>query len=439
MMKQIALLLILLSTLCTGFSQGQPEQEKLNLPGDNFNLYAALKLFQESETLEGFEKSLNDESTNINNLDLNGDNKIDYIKVVDNVDGDTHNIALKVSVDQNEDQDVAVFVVQKKADGQVEVQLIGDEDLYGKDYIIEPNYETADNSAGTPNPGYVPPTPELNREIVVQSTTPAQVTTWSVIRFIFVPSYVVWRSPWHWAYYPGYWRPWKPNYWHYYYGYHYHWDYYYYGHYRRWNYYRYPSWRTYYYRPGFRSHSVFVQTRFTRGDFKKTYSRPDMAKNGAAVFKRDFPKAPSVNDRLPSFDKTGKPIHQKPAIQPAIKPGVTRPITTQPVTKPVITHPITKPAITRPVTRPVITNPVTKPITEKPVTRPVTRPIIEKPVTRPVTRPHITQPVTKPVTRPQTTQPVTRPVNKPINKPSLPGNQVRPIPTRPLPDKKDAR
>src|SRR4051812_37948283 len=135
----------------------QEEPEQLNLPGDNLNLYAVMKLFQESPTLEEFEKKLNDESNKVNNLDLNGDNQTDYIKVIDNPEGDTHNIALRVAVSKDEDQDVAVFVVNKDRNGQVQVQLIGDEDLYGKDYIIEP--DTRPPSA-TPNPGYAGDQPQ---------------------------------------------------------------------------------------------------------------------------------------------------------------------------------------------------------------------------------------------------------------------------------------
>ena len=41
-----------------------------------------LDLFQKSKTIEDFEKSLNEEKTGINNLDLNLDNKVDFIKVV---------------------------------------------------------------------------------------------------------------------------------------------------------------------------------------------------------------------------------------------------------------------------------------------------------------------------------------------------------------------
>ena len=80
----------------------------MGLPGDNLNLYATLKLFQESETLELFEKNLNDQETRINNLDLNGDNQIDYIRVIDNVDNNVHLITLQVAINNTENQDVAV-------------------------------------------------------------------------------------------------------------------------------------------------------------------------------------------------------------------------------------------------------------------------------------------------------------------------------------------
>ena len=385
-MKHTFLLCAFLSLWMLNFAQTSAT-DKLDLPGDNLNLYAVLKIFQESQTLEDFEKKLNDESSHINNLDLNGDNKTDYIEVVDKADGDLHNIVLRVAINKDQQQDVAVIMVQKNKDGNPEVQIIGDEDLYGKDYIVEPNYGD-DSVAGTPNPGYIPPAAtELKNEITVQTTTPVQIANWQIIRFIYVPTYVAWQSPWRWGRYPTYWRPWSPFYWHQYYGYHYHWDYYYFGHYRRWKYYRYPSWRTYYYRPGYRMRSVYVQTRYKRGDYRKTYSRPDLAKKGSEQFRRDFPKAPSAKDKLPAFDKTGRPVHTKP---------VTKPVT-RPVTKPITRPEVTRPGITKPVTRPAL-----KPIT--------------KPITRPVTKPHITKPVTRPVTKPATKPPTTRPSVRPTEK-----------------------
>ena len=63
------------------FSQENDTPDSLGLPGDNLNLYGVLDLFQKSETLEEFEKKLNSEDSKINNLDLNGNNKIGYCSV----------------------------------------------------------------------------------------------------------------------------------------------------------------------------------------------------------------------------------------------------------------------------------------------------------------------------------------------------------------------
>ncbi len=54
--------------------------------GDDLDLYAVLDLLEESENLEEFEKALNDEKREINNLDLNEDGEVDYIKVEEHVE-----------------------------------------------------------------------------------------------------------------------------------------------------------------------------------------------------------------------------------------------------------------------------------------------------------------------------------------------------------------
>ncbi|HLP71285.1 MAG TPA: hypothetical protein VK155_00180, partial [Bacteroidales bacterium] len=66
----------------------------LGLPGDNLNLYAVMNLFQESKTIEEFERKLNEEDSRINNLDLNNDGYVDYINVTDHADGNVHTIVL---------------------------------------------------------------------------------------------------------------------------------------------------------------------------------------------------------------------------------------------------------------------------------------------------------------------------------------------------------
>ena len=319
-MRYLLITLIILGFyLSPGRILAQAGQEKLDLPGDNLNLYATMKLFQESETLEGFEKALNDESTQINNLDLNGDDQIDYIRVFDDVQDNVHYISLKVAVSENEDQNVAVFIVQKDNNGQVQIQLIGDEDLYGKDYIIEPNSE--DSVGSTPNPGY---SPGRGQAAVVHNDTYA-VSAWPVIRYIYVPTYRIWHSPWRWNLYPSYWNPWKPSYWHYYYGYHYNLFNSYNGYYRRVQQYRYSGWRQHYYAAGIRSTSVIVINKTKRGDYNRTYSNPGSAKQGYNTFRKNNPTVARNKNKLPSFDKTGRPVVKRA--------NNSRSTTTRPVTK----------------------------------------------------------------------------------------------------------
>jgi hypothetical protein len=287
-MKKFIISSVLLALFITCTTKAQVQQEEyLGLPGDNLNLYAVMKLFQESETLEGFERSLNDENSRINNLDLNGDNYVDYIKVLDYADGDVHNIVLQVPVNSKENQDVAVFTVQKYANGQVQIQLTGDEALYGKNYIIEPIIDEAYNGE-TPNPGYTGNSEIIyGRNVRVIRTTTYEIANWPLIRFIYLPTYVVWRSSWYWDYYPYYWNPWRPFYWHYYYGYHYNWYNHYYGHYRRWNYHRYPNWNNFYYSSR-RSHSPNVSYRINTGSYRNTYSRPDQRRAGEAMYTKMY-------------------------------------------------------------------------------------------------------------------------------------------------------
>jgi len=64
------------------YSQSVADSTLLGLPGDNLDLYAVLDLFQKSKTIEDFEKTLNLEKTGINNMDLDLDQKVDFIKVV---------------------------------------------------------------------------------------------------------------------------------------------------------------------------------------------------------------------------------------------------------------------------------------------------------------------------------------------------------------------
>lgn len=284
-MKKLIAILILAASVTTATTvkaQDYPD-EYLGLPGDNLNLYAVMDLFQNSETIEAFERSLNSQESRINNLDLNGDNLIDYISVYDYVDGNVHTIVLRTALSRYENQDVAVFTVQKFKNGSVQIQLVGDEALYGRNYIIEPNY--ADAAGERANPGYIGKT-RYSNNVAIVSTTYYEVAAWPLVSYIYLPTYVTWHSTWYWGYYPAYWNPWRPFYWHYYYGYHYNYHNHYYSYYRHCNYHRYPRYNSYYY-TSIRNYSPQVHVNVSKGQYRNTYSHPEQRREGEALYARD--------------------------------------------------------------------------------------------------------------------------------------------------------
>ncbi len=316
-MKKFITISILVGLLAAGSSVKAQNQQAdyLGLPGDNLNLFAVMELFQASQTLEEFEENLNSENSHINNLDLNGDNFIDYLTVIDYIDGNVHNIILRDAINSRESQDVAVFTVQRFNNGQVQIQLIGDEALYGRDYIVEPIYDDGP-VAQTPNPGY---TGNVRSNVAVNRTTYVEVDAWPLIRFIFRPNYVVYHSSWRWGYYPTYWHPWPPYYYHYYYGYHYNSYNYYYAHYRHSHTYRYARWNDYYY-SNKRMHSVYVNNNIHSGSYKKTYTHPEQRKAGMKFYSKTQKEQnsrrtnnSSVNNQTRRADNSTPQIRQSSA------------------------------------------------------------------------------------------------------------------------------
>lgn len=202
-MKKLMLICLSLSMiLSTSLMAQAPESSGAGngLLGDNFSLEGALEMFKTSESLEEFEAKLNDENNSINNLDLNEDGDVDYIRVIDNIgeDGLSHAIVLQAPLGEDEAQDIAVIAIEKVGEEDADLQIIGDELLYGEDHIVEP-FETEGEMEGKG--------PSATMEFRVIRVN---VWGWGLVRFIYAPTYVRYVSPWRWRVYPRVWRPWRP-------------------------------------------------------------------------------------------------------------------------------------------------------------------------------------------------------------------------------------
>ncbi len=160
---------------------------------ENLDLKAVATLFGEAKNLEEFEQKLNDSDTHISNLDLNGDGQVDYLRVIETTDNNAHLIVLQAVLAKDIYQDVASIYVEKdEATQQVTVQIIGDEYLYGTNYVIEPVY----------------------------------VYTPVIYDWFWGPSWYCWHSPYYWGYYPSYWHVYDcwivHDYWNHIYDFHHH-------------------------------------------------------------------------------------------------------------------------------------------------------------------------------------------------------------------------
>ena len=174
-------------------AQDETSADSTGLPGDNFSLKGALALFEKASSPEDFEKSLNTENNRVNNLDLNGDGEIDYIKVIDNYEKDAHAFVLQVAVNENENQDIAVIELEKTGDKSAMVQIIGDKDIYGEEVIIEPDNGSSDAAYVDQNSYMAAHGP--NAALQYQGAPLfVNVWIWPMVRFVFAPAYVVYRS-----------------------------------------------------------------------------------------------------------------------------------------------------------------------------------------------------------------------------------------------------
>lgn len=107
---------------------------------DNLDLKAVASIFGESADLADFERRLNDPKIQISNLDLNGDNQVDYLRVIESAENNTHLIIIQAVLEKDIFQDIATVEVERDSNNNVQIQVVGDVYMYGSNYIYEPVY-----------------------------------------------------------------------------------------------------------------------------------------------------------------------------------------------------------------------------------------------------------------------------------------------------------
>jgi len=145
----VILIFMLFGNMATGINE-QPinhdadnyvfvPQDAEELAGEDFDLESLMGVIETVDDFEALEASINDSTNQLNNLDLDGDGMVDYILIQEEADGDTHVAFLRVAMSETEYQDIATIEMEKLSSTTATFQIVGDVDLYGEDYIIEPD------------------------------------------------------------------------------------------------------------------------------------------------------------------------------------------------------------------------------------------------------------------------------------------------------------
>lgn len=146
-----------------------PELDDLSLYLD---LQAVGAAFAQSSNIQEFESLINNSSYIISNLDLNRDGYVDYLRVVETMEGYTHVFVIQAVLAPNVYQDIASIVVEAPANRSVYVQIIGAPYIYGHNYYLNPVFVTR------------PP----------------------IFDHFYRHGYAPWRSPWYWDHFPPFYK-----------------------------------------------------------------------------------------------------------------------------------------------------------------------------------------------------------------------------------------
>ncbi|MDQ8204203.1 hypothetical protein [Pelagicoccus sp. SDUM812003] len=110
------------------------QQTNIQDAASGLDLQAVGEMVKRASTGAEFERLLNDPAVAVNNLDLDEDGLVDYIKVTEYGEGDVKGFSLTVDLGENQTQEVATIEIEKTSDGQANIQTHGNPHLYGQSH-----------------------------------------------------------------------------------------------------------------------------------------------------------------------------------------------------------------------------------------------------------------------------------------------------------------
>ena len=139
-LRLLPIVLLVTAVGCAGAGTTNVSVTSLVSAADGLNLQAVGELLKEANDAEQFEKLLNEKGKGLNNLDLDEDGNVDFIKVTEYGEGDTTGFSLTVDTEGEEEQEIATIDVVKTSEGDVNVELQGNQQIYGPNHYYHHRY-----------------------------------------------------------------------------------------------------------------------------------------------------------------------------------------------------------------------------------------------------------------------------------------------------------
>lgn len=171
---------IVIWSFCTDPQERSDEYYDVNVQtlipaSDGLDLKAVGELLKKAKNAEELEKLINSPAQGVNNLDLNGDGKVDYISVTEYGKDKIKGFSLTTQPASGETQELATIEVEKTSDSRAEMEIRGNEQIYGSNHYYHSQF------------GF---------------------TDFLIMSYLFSP-HRFYMSPWGYGAYPGYYSPYR--------------------------------------------------------------------------------------------------------------------------------------------------------------------------------------------------------------------------------------
>ncbi|NOY57865.1 MAG: hypothetical protein GXO75_02895 [Calditrichaeota bacterium] len=140
--------LIVIMSLCnkreTKVARYNVNVQTVTSSAEGLDLKAVGELVKKAKDAKSLEKMLNSPSSGVNNLDLNEDGKADYISVTEYGNDKVKGFSLTTQPSPGETQEIATIEIEKTSDSNAEMQIHGNEQIYGRNYYQRSSFGLMD-------------------------------------------------------------------------------------------------------------------------------------------------------------------------------------------------------------------------------------------------------------------------------------------------------